>query len=369
MNTRKPVVLVAPLDWGLGHTVRCIPIIKELLKLGCEIVVACNSEQQQVLKEDFPSITYHQLEGYNIIYGRSKTRTLLSLFLQVPKLLIRANREKSWLKEFLRRNRVDAVISDNRYGFNASKIPSIFITHQLRIISGLGNWVDGVIQIVLYRYINQFDACWVPDWKNADQNLAGQLSHPTKLPRISIEYIGGLSRFEKCVEHSDPMGLLIILSGPEPQRTILELIILSQLQDYAGPAVFVRGVYNQPKISSFNHVTIMNNASSPVLNRLICNSKIVVCRAGYTSIMDILKLNKKSILIPTPGQGEQEYLADYLHRQKLAFTTRQEDFDLGSMLENTSNAHLKNPPQDTEEYKNVIREFIRSSQQGMVNQN
>ena len=369
MNTRKPVVLVAPLDWGLGHTVRCIPIIKELLNLECEVIVACNSKQQLVLKEEFPSIMYHQLRGYDIFYGRSKRATLVSLFLQGPKLLISANREKSWLKNFLHRNRVDAVISDNRYGFNAGKIPCIFITHQLRIISGLGNRIDGLIQKVLYRYINQFDACWVPDWKSPNQNLAGQLSHPIKFPSILTKYIGVLSRFEKCVEASDPIGLLIILSGPEPQRTILESIILRQLQYYAGPTVLVRGVYNEPGISSFKNVKILNNASSVTLNRLICNSKMVVCRAGYTSIMDILKLNKKSILIPTPGQGEQEYLAYYLDRQRLAFTSRQENFDLVSMLENTSNINLNDPPAATEEYKNVIQEFVRSSRNGMANQN
>lgn len=358
MNTRKPVVLVAPLDWGLGHTVRCIPIIKELLHHKCEVLVACNSKQKLLLKKEFSTISFIELRGYNIYYGKSRTTTIINILLQAPKILTGINHERNRLRSFLLENRVNAIISDNRYGFYSSRIPCVFITHQLKVKSGMGSFIDGFLQKCLYFYINKFALCWIPDWKSPVVNAAGELSHPKKLPRLPVKYIGCLSRFEKCIHLSKTNDLLIILSGPEPQRTILEKMILTQLKSYQGTAIVIRGVFDDNSVASFNNTTVLNFTSAIELNRFICNSEIIIARAGYTSIMDILKLDKKSILIPTPGQAEQEYLATYMHTKKLAYSVSQESFCLESALKNVSQFSFKSIHEPMEEYKKVIADLV-----------
>ncbi|MBC7827107.1 MAG: glycosyl transferase family 28 [Chitinophagaceae bacterium] len=358
MNTRKPVVLLAPLDWGLGHTIRCIPIIHELIVQGCEVLVACNSKQKLLLTEEFPSLGFADLIGYDIYYGNNRLQTIFNIVRQVPKILTRINREKSWLESFLLKNRVSAVISDNRYGFFSTSLPCVFITHQLKIKSGLGFLIDGLIQKILYSYINKFTECWIPDWKDSSSNAAGSLSHPEKFPRLAVKYIGCLSRFEKCDHTCDVKGLLIVLSGPEPQRSILENALVDQLKAYNGPATVVRGVFGSQPIAPFNQINFLDRVPSKELNRMICNAETLLCRAGYTTIMDILKLRKKSILIPTPGQAEQEYLAVHMHEKKVAVTMGQEDFCLDKALKTVLQFQPLFIGQSMNGYKKTIEELV-----------
>ncbi len=360
MNTRKPVVLVAPLDWGLGHTIRCIPIIKQLLGQGCEVLVACNSKQKLQLVQEFSSLTYFDLQGYNISYGKSRLLTILSILFQSVKILKRIKQEHVWLSGFIRHNKLDAIVSDNRYGLFMAQIPCVFITHQLRVRSGLGSFADNFIQRRLYRYINRFTACWVPDSKNTAFSAAGELSHPGELPGIPVSYIGCLSRLNNCRDQSQSTGLLIILSGPEPQRTVLEDQMMRELRSFKGSGVLIRGIVDDGPVASFNKITVLNYVSSTTLNSLICNADVVICRAGYTSIMDILKLGKKTVLIPTPGQGEQEYLANRLHKQKRAIMASQKHFRLKAVLEALSHGAVEAVPQPMDDYKKIVNDFCES---------
>jgi uncharacterized protein (TIGR00661 family) len=359
MNTRKPVVLVAPLDWGLGHTVRCIPIIKELLVHDCEVLVACNSKQKQQLAQEFSSLAYLDLQGYDMYYGKSRLLTILTILFQAPKILTRIKQEQAWLSSYVKQNQLDAIVSDNRYGLFAAQIPCVFITHQLHVRSGLGTLTDNFIRKRLYRYINKFKACWVPDWKNTDFSVAGDLSHPQKLPAIPVNYIGCLSRLSKCVDRSKTTGILIILSGPEPQRTALEDIMMEELRDFKGSGLLIRGILNDGPVASFNKITVLNYVSSTRLNTLICNADVVVCRAGYTSVMDILKLGKKAVLIPTPGQAEQEYLASRLHRQKRAIMVTQKKFRLNAALQALTAQETEMIPRPMDDYKKVVGDFCQ----------
>jgi UDP-N-acetylglucosamine transferase subunit ALG13 len=193
--------------------------------------------------------------------------------------------------------------------------------------------VDLAIQKRLYAFINKFSSCWVPDRVNATINAAGELSHPGQLPNTAVEYIGWLSRFKKNDRHSIENDLLIILSGPEPQRAILEQILFKELRTFHGSAVMVRGVFSNDFIPSEGKVRIINYASSSELNTLICSSGIILCRSGYTSVMDLLLLGKKGILIPTPGQAEQEYIGRHLHQKNLALTAKQTSFSLETAFE------------------------------------
>lgn len=357
-TSEKPVVLLSPLDWGLGHTTRCIPIITELLHQGCNVIIACNSTQKALLSGEFPQLSYVHLSGYNLKYGKKRWGTIVRIILQTPKILIKINNEKNWLNIFLKSQTVNLIISDNRFGLYAPNIPSVFITHQLHIKTGLGKLADNLIQLLNYKRIKKFSTCWVPD-QQGTKSLAGKLSNPRKLPAIPVEYIGGLSRFNTCKQKANTIDVLIILSGPEPQRTIFEELVLSKLKLLPEKTVLVRGL---PKESGEavveNNCTIYNHAPAGLLNELICNAEFVISRSGYTTVMDLMKLGKKSILVPTPGQAEQEYLATHLHQQQLAYTFLQGQFSLSKVLSNARAFSYQLAETMMEEYKKVIKDKI-----------
>lgn len=357
-TAKKPVVLLSPLDWGLGHTTRCIPIIHELLHYGCNVIIACNSMQKALLIQEFPQLDYVQVQGYNLKYGKKRWGTIVRILFQLPKILIRVNNEKSWLNIFLKIQPVDIIISDNRYGLYTNDIPSIFITHQLSIKTGLGKTADRLVQWINYRRIQRFSACWVPDYPGA-RALAGELSNPVKLPAIPVQYLGALSRLQLCAEKTNTIDLLIILSGPEPQRTIFETLLLQEAKQQPGKIVLVRALPgNSSQVQEEGTLTIYNHAPASLLNQLICNAALVISRSGYTTVMDLLKLGKKSILIPTPGQAEQEYVAAHLFKEQLAYTISQDQFSLSKALEEARAFPYRQPVLPMEEYKKVVGDMI-----------
>ena len=356
----KPLLLFSSLDWGLGHTTRSVPLIKELLNNGCNLIVACNSTQKILLQVEFPDLKYVELEGYDLSYGSDKWLTRFKILTQFVKILTRIKSENAWLSAFLQENKVDAVISDNRYGLYHPEIYSVFITHQLNIHSGYGLLADKISKKILYRYINRYNECWVPDFR-LNPSLAGILSHPEVLPTIPVHYLGALSRFEKCDQFpANKYDLLIIISGPEPQRTILENIMLEQSEGTGKKIALVRGLPGEQKVLINNKIKIFNHLKSHELNQLICESGIIICRSGYTSIMDMIKLKKKMIVIPTPGQPEQEYLAKYLSRNHLALMVTQNNFSLIQSLELAQHFTFTHPDTDMNEYKTVIKEFVEN---------
>ncbi len=360
--TQKPLVLIAALDWGLGHTTRCIPIIREFLSLGCAVIVACNSTQKALLVLEFNEISFVYLDGYDFEYGVSSRSTFYKTIRQIPKILTRIKAENAWLKEFLKEKQVDLIISDNRYGFYSSSIPSIFITHQLFIRTGMGRLVDGLIRRRNHSYIKKFKECWVPD--NPQEGLAGLLSHPKPKVAIPVKYLGPLSRFEPCVADkiSGPAPyLMVMISGPEPQRSIFEKLALSELKDYNGTAILLRGIPDSiSTLASSPKLVIHNHLPANQLNDLLCRVKVVISRPGYTSIMDLLKLKKKCIFIPTPGQTEQEYLAGYLYSKKIAMAYRQESFSLKTALQRFNEFPFTEQKIEEESYKDVIRDCIKN---------
>jgi UDP-N-acetylglucosamine transferase subunit ALG13 len=353
-----PIVLLSPLDWGLGHTTRCIPIIHELVQQGCNVIIACNSTQKALLIEEFPQLAYVHLQGYNLKYGKRRWGTLVRIFLQTPKILIRVNNENTWLNIFLKSQRIDLIISDNRFGLYAPGVRSVFITHQLYIKTGLGKLTDRLVQWLNYRRIQRFSTCWIPDHKGSP-TLAGILSNPGKLPAVPIRYIGGLSRLSVCGDAMEPINLLIILSGPEPQRTIFENLLRSAVKQQPGKTVLVRGRPGESNVvQEENDLIVYNHAPAALLNQLICSSELVVSRSGYTTVMDLLKLGKKSILVPTPGQPEQEYLATHLYNEQLAYTVPQAHFSLSKAMAAARAFSYRSPVLPMEEYKTVVRELV-----------
>ena len=339
LNNAKPVVLVAPLDWGLGHATRCIPIIHQFLKADCEVIIAAEGQQRQLLAQEFPSVIMLDLAGYRLKYGKNKGGTLMKIILQSPKMLIKINRERKWLEKVYREKHLDIVIADNRYGLHHPKLVSVFITHQLFIKSSFGKWVDGLLQKINYRYIRRFNYCWIPDTADENNNLAGELSHPAYMPDTLSRYIGPLSRIQK--ENIPPSGrLLVLLSGPEPQRSIFEKKILQELDRLQRPATIVRGLAQTPAPPASPLLEIHEHLPTAQMQRAINEAGIIISRSGYSTIMDLLPLGKKCIFIPTPGQPEQEYLALRLAGKGLCCSATQDDFSLAGLLEQAARLRL-----------------------------
>lgn len=328
----KPRILVAPLDWGLGHATRCIPIISTLTRLGCNVLLAGEDKTACLLQQEFPHLPLIPLEGYRVRYARSGWELALTLTAQIPRIISAIEKEKEWLDRIVEEHAIDAVISDNRYGLFHDKIPTVFITHQLLIKTGMGKWGDEFLQGLNYQYIQQFGACWVPDHEGED-NLSGDLSHSGAKPSIPLRYIGPLSRFEGPEQHEEK-HLLVLLSGPEPQRTIFEELLLEQLQPYDGPVVFVRGLPGSEEMPEHpSHVSMHNHLPAAQLKKVMEEASLVIARCGYSTVMDLAALRKKSILVPTPGQTEQVYLSGHLLQKGFALCAAQDKFRLANLLE------------------------------------
>lgn len=356
-------MLVAPLDWGLGHATRCIPIIRELLEQGCEVTIGSGPAAQKILQEEFPDLRFLPLLGYNVHYSRYRSFLPLVLLLQIPKLIFRVYFENRWLKKAIATYGFNAVISDNRPGLYHPGVKSVYITHQLCIKTG-NRFTQWLAQKIHYRFIHRFSECWVPDLAG-DLNLAGDLSHPLIMPRVPVKYLGPLSRFEKKGAEKK-YDLAILLSGPEPQRTLFENLILKELENYNGKAWILRGLPEQKTIllTTNKQVEIRNHLPSAELNQLIESSELVICRSGYSSVMDLVKLQQRAVLVPTPGQTEQEYLGEYLMSKKMFYGLCQEDFSLNRVMDQAGTFTGGPPEIISKDLKAVVRSFIDGLKKG-----
>lgn len=328
----SPKVLVAPLNWGLGHATRCIPIIQELLRQGCTVLLAGEGAQKALLQREFPSLRFLSLPGYRVRYAASALWLAPKIVAQIPRLLSAVKNEQAWLQKVAAEEKIDAVVSDNRYGLHHPAVHSVFVTHQLRIKAPLP-WAEDVLQTLNYRYLNCFHECWIPDAEGG-ANLAGALSHPAAPPQIPVRYLGPLSRFAAHQKANEGNYLLLILSGPEPQRTLLETIFLEELKSYTKPVVLVRGLPgNRDGLPVNENVSVFAHLPAAELQEKIEGAKLVIARCGYSTVMDLAVLQKRSILIPTPGQTEQEYLAEHLMAMKFSLCIEQKKFRLKPALD------------------------------------
>ncbi len=299
MNKR---VLIAPLDWGLGHATRCIPLINKLLAQGATVIIATNGRAYDLLKGEFPSLTIEKLPAYGIRYWFNNM--LLNIAIQLPNIIWAFVTEYFQTQKLVRQYQIDVIISDNRFGCFSKKTTSIFITHQTNIL--IPNLIlQRIVNFLNTRLIRQFDACWIPDLP-PPQRLTGILSDNQL---TNVRYIGILSRFV-ALNLPTAYDAIAVLSGPEPQRTYLENKLLAQMKDLPYTFLLVQGKsegFQQPK--QIGNITFVSHLRSPALHRAIAASGFVMGRSGYSSIMDLAAMGKKALLIPTPGQTEQTYLA------------------------------------------------------------
>jgi len=329
LNTenRPFTVLFSPLDWGLGHTTRSIPLLKSFAAKGYSLFIACekNSASEKILQQAFPQAQFLPLSGYKMAYAKNPKLFALKIVLQIPKILAAIKNERKQVAKWCKQYHFDIIVSDNRYGFRNAEIKSIFITHQLQIATPF-SWLEKMVQRLNYSYINRFSECWIPDFEGED-NIAGKLSHPKILPKIPVKYIGLLSRLKK-MDAEKKYDFLILLSGPEPQRTALENNFLKIKNQFKEKVVLVRGLPKtaEQAVSSENFV-IKNYCDTEELSLLIAQSEYIISRSGYSTVMDLIHLQKKAIFIPTQGQTEQEYLAEILMNKGLAYSFQQTEND------------------------------------------
>lgn len=364
-NTHQPRILVAPLDWGLGHATRCIPVIYELMTQGAQPWLAGEGLQEELLRAEFPDLPFLPLKGYRVKYARSAPGLVMNMLLQTPRLLQAIKQEHDWLATQVKEHAIDAVISDNRYGLYHPCIPSIFITHQLRIKTPFGKWSESILQKRNYRYINRFSACWIADGEK-EHNLAGELSHPLHLPRITMGYTGPLSRLKPGDIPEKKGHLFISLSGPEPQRSMLEDRLLKEISVYNGSATIVRGLPGEHSvIPSTDDIRFYNHLPSGEFNREMLGAELVIARSGYSTLMDLAVLGKKSVLIPTPGQTEQEYLGKRWMDAGLAVCVEQKNFSLGKALEMARGFNYRVKAVRGEgELRGLVRELVALGRRG-----
>ncbi len=351
MSLKTPfIVLLAPLDWGLGHATRCIPIIKELIKQQAQVILAVNKVQKALLLQEFPDLECLDIPAYPISLKRGFLLKWALLF-RVPFILRHIKLENNWLNDLKKARVIHAVISDNRYGLYHKDMPCIFITHQLSLQSGVAhsaNWtrpssawrqlpakkIDGILLKIHYHFIRKFNACWIPDTER-DPSVAGKLSHPPIPIPIAHNYIGLLSRFHSLRKPVQPNSLLVLISGPEPQRSDFEKILFAQLKVVKMNICVIRGLpdaYDMP-IANEGDIRIINHLPAQQLEQLIAESEYIISRSGYSTIMDLLIMQKTALLIPTPGQTEQEYLGARLHELKWMYSVEEKALNLARDIE------------------------------------
>ncbi|MDD4198813.1 MAG: hypothetical protein PHZ12_05350 [Paludibacter sp.] len=318
-------ILVAPLNWGLGHATRCIPLIQKLLSEGNEIIIASDGHPMELLKQEFPGLFFIEFSSYNISYNKGKSQ-LTAMLRSIPIILSGIIREHHQLKKIIREHQIEQVISDNRFGLWNKHIHSTYITHQLMIKMPKGlQFLEPFVWLCHRFFINHFDECLIPDFKGKN-NLSGDLSHQYPFPR-KARFIGPLSRFtaSTTIITGDLLAYnfdtVAIISGPEPQRTLFEKQLIDRFRKCSEQVLIIRGLpagqgANQiPKTTG--NIQILAHLDTAHFAYCLIKAKKISCRSGYSTIMDLHALNclHKAEFSPTPGQTEQEYLATY-HEQK-----------------------------------------------------
>lgn len=324
--TKHKTILVAPLNWGLGHATRCIPIIHALKKEGYTVVIGSDGGALDLLKKEFPHTTTVALPGYNVSYAKKGAHLKTKLIANGPLLFKAILKEHKALDQLIECYDIDGVISDNRLGLYTTKVPTVYMTHQLTVLSGKTTWLSTYLHNL---FIKRFDECWVPDVKG-EHNLSGILGHPKKRS-TPTKYIGPLSRMQFSQEKIKYKAIAV-LSGPEPQRTLIEDILVKKLKKFPGNILLVKGVVsNKQEFTKKGNIELVNFLTSQQLEKAINCSEFVISRSGYTTIMDLACMGKKAFFIPTPGQTEQEYLAQRFKEKGLVPCSTQDEFNIKNL--------------------------------------
>ncbi len=311
-------VLICPLNWGLGHATRCIPLIDQYIQQGHIVHIATDGIALKLLQERYPQLRFWHAPSYSIRYSKGTSQVAKLLF-QLPGIVKSIFQEHSWLKKHVNAESYDLILSDNRFGMWHSTIKSVYITHQLQIKMPDGiKFLEPIAWWLHRQIIKQYAECWIPDFSGTN-NLSGELSHGKPLLPNTV-YIGPLSRFSflKASPSVNVFDAVCIVSGPEPQRTLFETQLLRRFSNYSGKVLLLRGLPGSK--NTLNHtenIHVKNSLNDVDLAGYLLSCNKIICRSGYSTIMDLYTLNclHKAEMIATPGQTEQQYLQKlYLHK-------------------------------------------------------
>lgn len=343
------------MNWGLGHASRCIPIIRYLESQGAEVSIASDGEALELLQAEFPHLQCFSIPSYQIRYDHPNM--VRSMLAQAPRILYAIYSEYKTLRALHRKHTWDAVISDNRYGCRIKGVPSIVLTHQL-CIQANNRFVQWIANKLVGLGLSGFDTIWVPD-AAPDLSLAGALSHNSQI-KVPKTYLGLLTRMHGG-ESSFEYDVAVVLSGPEPQRTRLENQLLEQAMSLPHKFIFIQGKTQSRKHHfEAENIEVVSYFTSTELNEVLLASKLIVCRSGYSSLMDLAVLEKPALLIPTPGQTEQEYLSKYVREQGWLHAERQGGFDLEQAIEVAEKSQaIPSDLFDPDQFKVQIKQWLQ----------
>ena len=307
-------IIYAVCSWGLGHSTRSLPIIRKLIDENNKITIISNGRSLELLKKELgEKAQYIDIPDYPLLLSENAKQFMAKSVIYWPIFIKRIESGLVKLSQILKKKKYNLIISDARYDMYSKKIPSLFISHQMRIMNPLRIKIfESGSELFNLFFFKRFSAVIIPDYK--ENNLSGDLSHSLKkIDESRLHYIGALSDFKKRNMKKD-IDYLISISGPEPQRTMLEKKLSEQASDLKGNIVITLGKTEVNSRIKTDNITTYSFLSKEKREELLNKSKIVISRSGYSTIMDLAIINTKALLIPTPGQVEQEYLSQY-HRQ------------------------------------------------------
>ena len=344
---KKRKVCIAPLDWGLGHATRCIPLIKALQALDYEVYIGSEGHHESLLRTEIADAVFLPLRGYRVYYSKNSTLFNLTMLLQLPKIIYAIYNEQVWIKKMHRKFQFDLIIADNRYGIYHKQVKSIFMTHQLNIQTPK-KWLTNWVQHLQYQWYKKFNRIWIPDMP-IKNNLSGILGNPLRMPTTPTWYMGTLSRLIvanfKNEYYKEQFKFLGMVSGPEPQRTLFEKMLWNSGTQSKERFVIVAGRPFDKNQEQMNGQGILYpHLDGTALAEKIQAAEWIVCRGGYTSLMELIPFHKKIILVPTPGQTEQLYLAQYWQKNNWALYFDQAEFNLDLILKKSADHVFEQPP-------------------------
>lgn len=308
------LVLVAPLNWGLGHATRCVPLIRRLLSEGHEVVLGGDGDSLTLLRRHFPELRFIPLAPLRLRYSRGRSQ-VGAMLRALPRLLWSSIEDHMMLRTYMQQYPFNMVISDNRFGLYTDRTKCVYMTHQLYIRLPRGwRWLEPLVRALHARIYNRYSEVWVPDYEDAAQSLSGELSHRPGTQYDKLRYIGPLSRFEGMTEEDGRYraDVVAVLSGLEPQRTMLEQQIKQRYKDSDQEVLIVQGLVGRPRtMVRRGHITIVPQLTDKEMRGALLHAHHIIARSGYSTIMDLHTLGvlDRAELIPTPGQTEQQYLA------------------------------------------------------------
>lgn len=354
-------ILVAPLDWGLGHATRCVPIIREFLRQGAEVELATVKSNSFLLKNIFPNLRQRIAPSYNIVYPKHGYNMGLWLLKNGIHLRTVCNYEHRYAEAMVQRHHYDILFSDNRFGFFSKNAKSIYMTHQRRIaFPPMFSALEGIGVMWHNLVMKHFDEVWVPDLKEFP-GYAGELSH-VNISAVPTKFIGPLSRFKSSKPCQKKYKFVAVVSGVEPARSMFEKKLTEALKNISGEHAIILGKPTSGfKSYKKNNIEFFTHLPDDKFANLINAAEWIISRGGYSTIMDMAVLKAKCIFVPTPGQYEQIVLAKDLSQNSAALTLKEHQLTAENLQKITvENSPINLPePTDSELLKNAVQQILK----------